>query len=55
MSRAGAPEFRLVPVSVAVIRAATTVAPAGEQRRTIRVSRREFLVLVPARGGGSAE
>ncbi|WP_410667507.1 hypothetical protein [Amycolatopsis sp. cmx-4-68] len=51
MSRAGTPRFRVV--SVAVVRAGTTVAPGGE-RRPIRVVRRAFLILVPAGSDGSA-
>ncbi|MFI5589398.1 hypothetical protein ACIA5G_30390 [Amycolatopsis sp. NPDC051758] len=50
MSRAGGPQFRAAPVSVAVVRAASVLAPTGEVWRTIQVSRREFVIVVPAAG-----
>jgi hypothetical protein len=50
VTRAGSPQFRPAPVSVAVVRAATVLSPTGEVRRTIRVSRREFVIVVPVPG-----
>lgn len=46
VSRAEAPRYRTV--SVAVLRASTTLGPDGERWRTLRVSRREFLIVIPA-------
>jgi hypothetical protein len=54
VSRAGGPQFRTAPVPVAVVRAATVLAPTGEVWRTIRVSRREFVIVVPVTAGDPA-
>jgi hypothetical protein len=54
VSRAGGPQFRTTPVSVVGVRAATVLAPTGEVWRTIRVSRREFVIVVPAPGDDPA-